>query len=73
MPSSTPARLADVVPFSWVDGPGNRFVVFLQGCPFDCLACHNPETIPPLGPENRRTDVAAQLEEARAILAAAEA
>ncbi len=44
--SSTALRLADVVPFSWVDGPGNRFVVFAQGCPFDCLACHNPETIP---------------------------
>lgn len=41
------ARLADFVPFSWVDGPGNRFVVFTQGCPFDCVACHNPETIPP--------------------------
>ena len=26
---STPVRLADAVPFSWVDGPGNRFVLFL--------------------------------------------
>ncbi len=56
--SSTPVRLADVVPFSWVDGPGNRFVVFAQGCPFDCLACHNPETIPPRGPDTRDTTVA---------------
>lgn len=39
------ARLADVVTFSCVDGPGNRFVVFLQGCNFDCIACHNPHTI----------------------------
>ena len=39
------ALVADVVPFSWVDGPGNRFVLFLQGCTFDCLACHNPHTI----------------------------
>lgn len=37
--------LADVVPSSCVDGPGNRYVVFLQGCTFDCLACHNPHTI----------------------------
>jgi len=59
--SSTPVRLADVVPFSWVDGPGNRFVVFAQGCPFDCLACHNPETIPPRGPETRDTSVPALL------------
>jgi pyruvate formate lyase activating enzyme len=41
----TRALVADVIDASCVDGPGNRYVVFLQGCTFNCLACHNPQTI----------------------------
>ncbi|MCB0984095.1 MAG: radical SAM protein, partial [Ilumatobacter sp.] len=42
--------VAGTIAFSNVDGPGNRFAVFLQGCNFDCVACHNPHTIPGRAP-----------------------
>ncbi|PIE98084.1 MAG: radical SAM protein [Treponema sp.] len=35
----------NILPFSNVEGIGNRCSVFLQGCDIRCVYCHNPETI----------------------------
>ena len=37
-------RMCGIEPESIVDGPGFRFVIFVQGCPHHCHGCHNPES-----------------------------
>ena len=59
------AQVASTIKFSWVDGPGNRYVLFLQGCNFNCLACHNPQTIPLRTPRAKEMTVQEVLEEIR--------
>lgn len=59
--------LADVVEFSCVDGPGNRFVAFLQGCNFDCVACHNPHTIALHSPAAHDVEVAELVDRVRPL------
>jgi pyruvate-formate lyase-activating enzyme len=38
--------IAGSAPFAAADGSGSRYVVYFQGCRFDCLTCRNPGTIP---------------------------
>ena len=38
------APVNKIIPFSSVDGPGNRTSIFFQECNFNCRYCHNPET-----------------------------
>lgn len=42
-------RISSVQTMGTLDGPGVRFVAFLQGCPLRCACCHNPETWDALG------------------------
>ena len=37
-------RIHSYLTMGTVDGPGIRFVVFLQGCFARCIYCHNPDT-----------------------------
>ncbi|WHH60558.1 pyruvate formate-lyase-activating protein [Petroclostridium sp. X23] len=37
-------RIHSVETFGTVDGPGIRFIVFMQGCPLRCIYCHNRDT-----------------------------
>lgn len=40
----TQVRVADVLAPSFANGPGARFVVWVQGCTLRCAGCHNPHT-----------------------------
>ncbi len=50
---SVRGRISSLQSFGTVDGPGIRFVVFMQGCPLRCACCHNPETWPFDGGEEK--------------------
>jgi len=55
-------RIYGLVQDSIVDGPGFRFVCFVQGCTHHCEGCHNPDShAPEGGKEMTVEEVAAQL------------
>ena len=60
--SSIQATVSKILTYSIVDGPGNRLVIFLQGCNFNCACCHNPSTIGQYDPMARQYSVAEVLE-----------
>ena len=61
-------RIAGILPCSFVNGDGSRYVVFTQGCPHHCKGCQNPETWDPTaGEEMSPTDIAADFRKRRLL------
>jgi len=42
-------RVSNIAEITTVNGPGKRFAIWTQGCPFKCRGCFNPETHDPNG------------------------
>lgn len=69
-PDESGLRIGGFVPFSTTDYPAQlAAVVFLQGCPWRCVYCHNPHLIPASGPRHHAwTDIQHFLSRRRGLL-----
>ena len=52
--------------FGAVDGPGLRFIVFLQGCYMRCKYCHNPETWNVIDSSKKDEEIDKQIQDLKA-------
>lgn len=65
MLSDISLRIAQIMPCTEAEGPGQRFSVWFQGCPLRCAGCCNPEMLPFTGGTTiSLCDLIAQIEEA---------
>lgn len=61
-------RVAGILPCSFVNGDGARYVVFTQGCIHHCPGCQNPETWDPTGGSKMTTtEIAADFRKRRLL------
>ena len=44
--STEEVHVAQIIPCTEAEGPGRRFAIWFQGCPFRCPSCCNPEMLP---------------------------